>query len=105
MGWTTDELVFDSQQGQEMFLIPNIQTSSGAHPASYTTDILGVKRQGHETDHSPLSSAKVKNGGAILPLPHTSSWHGAYLIKPRDNFTFILLKRNHKQFSKILLHN
>jgi hypothetical protein len=30
----------------------------------------GVKRQGRETDHSPLSSPEVKNGGAIPPLPH-----------------------------------
>jgi hypothetical protein len=30
-----------------------------------------------ETDHSPLSSAEVKNGGALTPHPHTSSWHGA----------------------------
>jgi hypothetical protein len=30
---------------------------------------LGVKRPGHETDHSPPSSAEVKNGGAIPPLP------------------------------------
>jgi hypothetical protein len=37
----------------------------------------GAKRQGHEADYSPLSSAEVKNGGAIAPLPHTSSWHGA----------------------------
>jgi hypothetical protein len=26
-----------------------------------------VKRQGREADHSPPSSAKVKNGGAITP--------------------------------------
>jgi hypothetical protein len=28
-----------------------------------------VKQQGLETDHSPPSSAEVKNSGAILPLP------------------------------------
>jgi hypothetical protein len=33
------------------------------------------------------SSAEVKKGGAIPPLPHMSSWHNAYLIKHRDNFT------------------
>jgi hypothetical protein len=27
---------------------------------------------------SPLTSAEVKNNGAIVPLPHTSSWHNAY---------------------------
>jgi hypothetical protein len=28
----------------------------------------GVKRQGRETDQSPPSSAKVKNGGVVTPL-------------------------------------
>jgi hypothetical protein len=32
----------------------------------------GIKRQGHEADHSPPSSAEVKNGGALPPLPHMS---------------------------------
>jgi hypothetical protein len=36
----------------------------------------GMKRQGGEADHSPLSSAKVKDGGAISLLPHTSSRPG-----------------------------
>jgi hypothetical protein len=29
----------------------------------------GLKMQGHEADHSPPSSTKIKNGGAIPPLP------------------------------------
>jgi hypothetical protein len=29
----------------------------------------GVKRPGSEADHSPPSSAEIKNGGAISPLP------------------------------------
>jgi hypothetical protein len=37
----------------------------------------GVKRQGHEADHSPPASAEVENGGAITPHPHMSSWHSA----------------------------
>jgi hypothetical protein len=52
--------------------------------------ILGVKRSGREAGHSSPSSAK--NGGAIPPLPHTSSWHTALLIKHRDNFTFFYLR-------------
>jgi hypothetical protein len=32
---------------------------------------------GRVADHSPPSSAEVKNGGAIPPLPHMSSWHSA----------------------------
>jgi hypothetical protein len=38
-----------------------------------------VKRQGHEADHSPPTSAKVKNCGDIPALPRTSSWRGAQL--------------------------
>jgi hypothetical protein len=34
----------------------------------------GVKRQGREVDHSPPTSADVKNGGAIPPLLRMSSW-------------------------------
>jgi hypothetical protein len=33
----------------------------------------GVKRKGHEAGHSPLSSAEVKNGGAVPALRHMSS--------------------------------
>jgi hypothetical protein len=35
-----------------------------------------VKRLGREANHPPPSSAHVKNGGAISPLIHTSSWYG-----------------------------
>jgi hypothetical protein len=48
----------------------------------------GVKRPGHETDPSLPSNVKVKNGGAIPPLPHMSSWCSDELIKHRDNFAF-----------------
>jgi hypothetical protein len=37
----------------------------------------GLKRQGREADHSPPSSAEVKNDGAIPPHPHMSAWHSA----------------------------
>jgi hypothetical protein len=50
---------------------------------------LGVKRPRRVSDHSSPSSAEVKNGGAIPPLPYTSSWRGVSLIKHRDTFTFI----------------
>jgi hypothetical protein len=35
------------------------------------------KRQGREVDQTPPYSAKVKNDGAIPPLRHTFSCHGA----------------------------
>jgi hypothetical protein len=40
---------------------PNRLWSSPSHP--------GVKWPGHEADHSSPSSAEVKNGGAVPPLP------------------------------------
>jgi hypothetical protein len=36
-----------------------------------------VKLPGCEAGHSLSSSSFVKNVGAILPLPHMTSWHGA----------------------------
>jgi hypothetical protein len=39
----------------------------------------GVKGPVCEADHSPPSSAEVKNGEAIPPHPPMSSWHSAYL--------------------------
>jgi hypothetical protein len=36
-----------------------------------------VKWEGRDADHSPPSSAQVKNDGAIPPLSHISSWHSA----------------------------
>jgi hypothetical protein len=38
---------------------------------------LVVKWLGCYANHALPSSAEVKNGGAIPPLPHTSSWHNA----------------------------
>jgi hypothetical protein len=49
---------------------PTIQWAPGAVSP-------GVKRLGSEADHSPPTSAEVKNGGAIPSLPHTSSWRSA----------------------------
>jgi hypothetical protein len=76
--------VFDGRgsiPGREYFiLLHRVQTSSGVHPASYLMGTgaysLGVKRLGREVDRSLPPSAEVKNGGAISPLPHTSSWRG-----------------------------
>jgi hypothetical protein len=65
---------FNSRKGQEVFLY-----STASRPALGTTHhpikrVLGaltpwLKRQGHEADRSPPSTAEVKNGGAIPPFP------------------------------------
>jgi hypothetical protein len=60
---------FDSQQRQEGFL-------SFASCAMGTGNSPAVKRPAREGDPFPLYSAEIKNGEAVPPLPHTSSWHG-----------------------------
>jgi hypothetical protein len=53
---------------------------------------LSIKRPGREVNHSPPSSAKVKNVcEAVPPLHNTPAWRGAQLKKKqRDNFNFLL---------------
>jgi hypothetical protein len=62
---------------QDFFLLHVVQTGSRAHPASYPMvtggSFLVSKRPGREADHSPSSSAEVKNCGTIPPLPNTFS--------------------------------
>jgi hypothetical protein len=50
----------------------------------------GIKRPGREADHSPASSAEVKEWVELyLHSPNTQSWHGAqFKKKHRDNSTF-----------------
>jgi hypothetical protein len=44
-------------------------------PIQWVLGVLshGIKWPGHEADHSRSSGAEIKNGGAIPPLPRTSS--------------------------------
>jgi hypothetical protein len=89
----------------KFYLRHHVQTGSGAHPASYPIgtggSFHGGKVAGREADHSPSSSAKVKervelylhsqirlhavvlklSTGTTLPLPYLylhMSWHGTY---------------------------
>jgi hypothetical protein len=59
-------------------LFHGAKTSSGAHATSYPMGCWGFFHGGKAAGpwtcpHSP--STEVKNGGAIFPLLHTSSWH------------------------------
>jgi hypothetical protein len=94
-GWTIGVLRFDSRRGLGIFLFttasrtaleptqPPIQLVRGALS-------LVVKRPGREADHSPSSSAEVKEWVEIyLHSPNMPSWRGAQL-KHRENFTFYL---------------
>jgi hypothetical protein len=63
---------------------PPIQWVPGAHS-------LGVKRPGREADHSPPSSAEVKECVELyLHSPNTPSWRGAQL-KHRDTLPYLYL--------------
>jgi hypothetical protein len=48
-----------------------------------------VQQLGREAVHSPPSTPEVKNGGAVPPLSHMSSWPSAELIKHRDFTIYI----------------
>jgi hypothetical protein len=57
-------------RGKRFSLLCSIQTSSKSQPASCSTGAVSQENMVvAEADHSPLSSAQVKNGGVITPLP------------------------------------
>jgi hypothetical protein len=68
---------FNSQQGQGMFLFSITSRPTLRSRWLPVAVSLTVKRQATEADHSSPPSAEVKKGGAMSPLPHTSSWRGA----------------------------
>jgi hypothetical protein len=49
-----------------------VKTGSGAHSVGAGGSFLGGKAAWLEAEHSPPSTAQVKNGVAIPPFPHTS---------------------------------
>jgi hypothetical protein len=67
-GYGLDCRGVDSRQGQEIsFFLSTAQSFIQRVPEALS---LGIKQQERETDHSPLFSAEVKNGGAIPPSPY-----------------------------------
>jgi hypothetical protein len=68
---------------------------------------LGVKQPGREADHSPPSSAEVKNAWSYTSTPQYL-FMGWCLVKHRDNFTFFYLYLTHiddVSVHKILIQN
>jgi hypothetical protein len=73
------ELELESRYWQDILLyFTSSRPGLWAHPPSYIMDTVfllpGVKRQRREADLSLVSTAEVKHGEAITPLPHISSW-------------------------------
>jgi hypothetical protein len=53
---------------------------------------LGIKRPGREADHSPPSSAEVKEWVELyLHFHNTPSWRDAAQLQHRNNFSFTIL--------------
>jgi hypothetical protein len=101
MGWTIRVLGFDSRRGLGIFLFNTAsRTATGPTqpPIQWVPGALSlrVKRPGREPNHSPPSSAEVKEWVELyLHSPNTSSWPYAQL-KHRDNFTLPC----HSQFTE-----
>jgi hypothetical protein len=75
--------------GSRIFSTPSRPTLGSAQPPiQWVQGALspGVKRPGREADHSPPSSAEIKEMWIYTSTP-TPSWHSAELVKHRDNFT------------------
>jgi hypothetical protein len=74
-----EESGFNSRQGQKIFLFCiafRLVLGHTQPPVQWVPGDISpeIKTAGHETDNSTKSSADVKNGGAISPLPQISSW-------------------------------
>jgi hypothetical protein len=91
MGWTIGVLGFDYRRGLWTFLF-TIASRTALGPTQHPIQgvpralSLGVKRPGREADHSPPSSAEVKNTWSYTSTP-TYVFMAWCLAKHRDNFT------------------
>jgi hypothetical protein len=90
MGLTIGVLGFDSRLSIFLFTTASRTALGPTQPPIQWIRAalsLGVKRPGHEVDHSPPSSAKVKNAWSYTSTPQYvfMAW---CLVKRRDNFTF-----------------
>jgi hypothetical protein len=83
LGYGLDDQRFESQQGLRIFLLTTtsrLALGPTLPPIPWVPGFLslGVKWPGHEDDHSPPSSAKVKECTELyLHSPNVPSWHGA----------------------------
>jgi hypothetical protein len=82
-GWTIEVLGFDSRRGLGIFLFTTASRKALAPPQPPIQWVpgavsIGVKRLRREADHSPPSSAEVKEQVELyLHSPNTPSWFGA----------------------------
>jgi hypothetical protein len=60
-------------RGNGLSFLKKVQTGSGPTQLSF---FPGLKRRGRYFDHSPASSAEVKNEWCCTSTPYIPSWHG-----------------------------
>jgi len=84
LGYRVDDRGSKFPAGETMELFLCATTSRPAlgptqPPTQWVTGTLtpGSKRPWHEVDHSPPSSAEVKNAWSYISSPNMSSWRGA----------------------------
>jgi hypothetical protein len=74
---------FESRSGKTFSLLHIVQTGSGVHPTSYIMgtggSFPGIKRQGHEADHSTPTGAEVKKKNVDLYIHSPIRLHGVML--------------------------
>jgi len=86
--WTTEEQLLDSLQGQERPLLQSVEEGFRSYPASCSV-VIGVlspkaKRSVCEANHSPPSSAKVKNVSCYISKPDYAYVQGTNLVLPLE---------------------
>jgi hypothetical protein len=79
------------RQGQEISSSLQRPDLFGGPPRLLLIGYLGLLHLDWSGRDSPPCSPEVKNDGAMPPLPHTSLWHGASLIKHREEQIYMFL--------------
>lgn len=74
MGWMAVESRFDSWQWESLFSSPQ---HPGSSPVGTTSSHPDGNMLGHEANHSPPSSTRLRMSGAMPPLPQMPSSYGA----------------------------
>jgi hypothetical protein len=79
--WATKEMWFDSRHEKGIFLFSTASRPAlgPTQPIQWVPGVLfpGVMWAGREVDHSPPSSAEVKNAWSLDSAHHSASWRGA----------------------------
>jgi hypothetical protein len=94
---------FDSRQGQQIFpIVHNVQTGSGAPPASCSLGVVGYIPGGKaaEVGHACLSSTEITNEWNCASAPSSCSHN----IRS-DNFSFFCTGRKYAQHQSTELYN